>query len=107
MSGFGLKTALIQQGHHAPGLSEHPGREATREILSRQFFWPRMNREVRTFCQNCDRCGRTKIWREAKRGLLKPLPIPEHFFADLLVDFITDLPAARRGDNRYIMDIVD
>ena len=66
-----------------------------------------MNREVRTFCQNCDRCGRTKIWREAKRGLLKPLPIPERFFADLSVDFITDLPAARRGDNRYIMVIVD
>ena len=102
-----LKTALIQQGHGAPGLSEHPGREATREILSRQFFWPRMSAEVRIFCRNCDRCGRTKIWREAKKGLLKPLPIPNRFFSDLSIDFITDLPAERRGDNRYIMVIVD
>lgn len=102
-----LKTALIHQVHDAPGISEHPGREATREMLCRQFFWPHMANEVRQFLHNCDRCGRTKIWREAKRGLLKPLPIPQRFWTDISIDFMTDLPAAKKGDNRYLMVITD
>ena len=89
-----LKTALIHCAHDAPGISEHPGRNATREMLCRQFFWPRMANEVRQFLHNCDRCGRTKIWREAKHDLLKPLSIPRRFWADISIDFMTDLPAA-------------
>jgi hypothetical protein len=76
-------------------------------MVARQFFWPNMTREIRQFCANCDRCGRSKIWRDARKGLLKPLPVPDRFFQDLSIDFITDLPAERRGDNRYIMVITD
>jgi hypothetical protein len=102
-----LQTAIIQRSHDAPSMAEHPGREATREIISRQFFWPNMSNQIRQFCQNCARCGRAGIWRGSRQGLLKPLPVPDRFWSDISIDFITDLPANEKGDDRYLMVIAD
>ncbi|KAL5614260.1 uncharacterized protein BROUX77_000097 [Berkeleyomyces rouxiae] len=101
-----LRTALIQKTHdsHVTG---HPGRDGTLAILSREFFWPGISREVRQFCANCDVCGRSKVWRERKKGLLRPLPIPERPHSELGIDFMTELPARKTGDPRYLMVIVD
>ncbi|KAI0991170.1 hypothetical protein K3495_g17017, partial [Podosphaera aphanis] len=71
-----LRTALIQKVHdsHVTG---HPGREVTLAILTRNFFWPQQYKDVRQFVRNCHVCGRSKIWRQSKQGLLRPLPVPE------------------------------
>ncbi len=37
-------------------------------------------------------CKRTTIWREGRQGFLKPLPIPDRIWAELSIDFITELP---------------
>lgn len=101
-----LKTALIQETHdsHVTG---HPGRDSTLAIINRNFFWPGMSRDVRKFCRNCDVCGRSHVWRERKRGLLRPLPIPDIFNSEIAIDFMTDLPAKTATDPRYMMVIVD
>ena len=85
-----LRTRLIQSIHDSP-LSGHPGRESTRELLAREYTWPCMTQDVRRFVRNCNTCGKSKIWREQKHGLLKPLPIPERIWSELSVDFITGL----------------
>lgn len=86
-----LRTRIIQQVHdsHVTG---HPGRDATYAILSRRFFWPGAAKDVRRFLRNCTVCGRSTIWRDTKHGLLKPLPIPQRIWAEISMDFITDLP---------------
>lgn len=101
-----LQTALIQKTHdsHVTG---HPGRDSTLAILSRNFFWPGASSMVRTFCRNCDVCGRSHVWRERRKGLLLPLPIPERFHSELSIDFMTDLPAKSKGDPRFLMVITD
>jgi transposase InsO family protein len=88
-------------------MSGHPGREGTVGILSRDFYWPMMQQFVRRFLANCDVCGRTKAWRDHKRGFLKPLPIPDRFHTDLSMDFITDLPASGERQARYLWVITD
>lgn len=71
-----LRTSLIQIAHESP-TSGHPGRDQTYLLTSRKYFWPNMAQDIRQYIRNCDTCGRTKAWREQKRGLLKPLPIPD------------------------------
>ncbi|PHH58762.1 hypothetical protein CDD81_4662 [Ophiocordyceps australis] len=92
-----LRGLLIQRTHDAAVIG-HPGREGTIEALSRDYYWPLLNSLVRAFLRNCDTCGRTKIWRSHKQGLLKPLPLPEQFQRDLQMDFITDLPVTEKGN---------
>jgi hypothetical protein len=53
-----------------------------------------MSKGIRQFVRNCDNCGRTKTWKEQKKGLLKPLPIPERPWQYITLDFITDLPSS-------------
>ena len=99
-----LRTALIQKVHDSV-LTGHPGRELTRDQLSREYIWPGMSDDVRRFVGNCQTCGKGKIWREQKRGLLKPLPIPERAWQELAMDFVVDLPPS--GGYRNILGITD
>ena len=52
---------------------------------------------------------RFKLYREGKQGLLKPLLIPDRYWQDISVDFITPLPVYSRFGRRfeYIIIIVD
>ena len=75
-----LRTRLIQSIHDSP-LSGHPGCESTRELVACEYTWPGMTQDVRRFVRNCNTCGKLKIWREQKHGLLKPLPIPERIWS--------------------------
>ena len=86
-----LRTGVIQRVHDSH-ITGHPGRDATYAILSRRFFWPGAAKDVRRFLRNCTVCGRSTIWRDTKQGLLKPLPIPDRIWAEISMDFITDLP---------------
>jgi hypothetical protein len=84
----------------------HPGKNLTYALLSKQFFWPNAAREVRQILSNYAICKRTTIWREQKKGLLKPLLIPEKAFAEILINFITDLPITKKKSTNCLM-VVD
>ncbi|KAI1687666.1 Pol protein [Pyrenophora tritici-repentis] len=101
-----LRTRIIQNIHDSH-ITGHPGRDLTYSILSRQFFWSGVASDVRRFVRNCEICGRNTIWRETKKGLLKPLPIPERIWGELSIDFITDLPPSGRDDATNCMVVTD
>ena len=104
--GSHLRTRLIQKEHEALSAG-HPGRDGTLALVSRRFFWPGIAQSVRQFIRNCDACGRGRIWRSAKRGLLKPLPPAQRPRSDIAMDFITDLPPTGPDGARYLWVIVD
>ena len=97
-----LRTALIQEAHDSM-LTGHPGREGTAAVLSRQFFWPNMLRDVRRFVRNCDVCRRMKAWRDRRQGFLKPLPIPDRLWREISVDFVTELPQSDGCTNLIVI----
>lgn len=101
-----LTTAVIQKIHDS-FLSGHPGRDATISLVSRKFFWPGSNQEVRRFVRNCDVCGRTTIWRDKKKGLLRPLPIPSQIWQEISMDFITGLPPSGPEKTTILLVITD
>lgn len=92
-----LRTKIIQDIHDS-SLSGHPGAEITTSLFNRQFFFPGSVNYIRRFVRNCQVCGRTAIWTEKKRGLLKPLPIPMRIWREISMDFITDLPKTSNNE---------
>ena len=64
---------------------------------------------VAQFIRSCDICKRSKSYREKKQGLLKPLPIPDRYWTDISIDFVTPLPVLPRYGRKYqqIMVVVD
>ena len=99
-----LRTAIMQHIHDGH-LTGHPGKDSMVGIILRRFFWPKLRDSVRQFIRNCDVCGRTSVWREAKAGFLRSLPIPERIGSDLTIDFVTDLPPSEGCIN--VMVITD
>lgn len=97
-----LRTAIMQKTHDSH-LSGHPGRDTMIGILLRRWFWPKMRESVRRFVRNCDVCGRSTVWREAKAGFLKSLPIPERIGSELTIDFVTDLPKSNNCTNIMVL----
>jgi hypothetical protein len=55
---------------------------------------------------NCAICKKTTIWRERKKGLLKPLSIPKRAFAEISINFITDLLTTKKKSTNCLI-IVD
>lgn len=100
-----LRTGLIQEMHDSY-LTGHPGKNTLVGLMSRYYFWPRMTEDIRTFVRNCYACGRNTVWRDRKKGLLHPLPVPERIWSEISMDYITDLPETKSG-NRHLLVITD
>ena len=66
-----------------------------------------MNQQVRQFIRNCHICGRSTIWRDKKKGLLKPLPLASRMWNEISLDFITDLPHGGQTRATVLLVITD
>ncbi|KAM4059166.1 reverse transcriptase (RNA-dependent DNA polymerase) [Hirsutella rhossiliensis] len=86
-----LRTKIIQETHDSH-ITGHPGRDLTYSTLSRRFFWPGAASDVR---------------RDTKKGLLKPLPIPQRIWSEITIDFITDLPPSGKDGATNCMVVTD
>ena len=66
-----------------------------------------MNQVIRHFLWNCNFCGQKTIWRDKKRGLLKPLPALQRIWQEISLDFIPDLPPGQDSKATILLVITD
>ena len=99
-----LKLSIFESRHDSP-LAGHFGQDKTYQLISRDFYWPGMTKEVRDYVSSCFYCNRNKSSNHRKYGLLQPLPIPPYPWHSLSMDFITQLPPSDNFD--AILVIVD
>ncbi|KAH7492803.1 hypothetical protein FOMA001_g2147 [Fusarium oxysporum f. sp. matthiolae] len=92
-----LRTALLKASHEHP-IAGHPGRARTYDLLSRDYYWPGMLSYVERWVKNCHTCRRANPARDARQGVLKPLPVPERAWQHISMDFITHLPPSEGHD---------
>lgn len=85
------RTRTIREAH-TQLLAGHPGVARTLALLKRQYYWPRMDLTIRRYIRNCKTCRRSRPSRDAKHGVLNPLPIPQQPWQDISMDFVTGLP---------------
>jgi len=71
-----LRREIIQLHHDTP-LGGHGGRWKTTELISRNYWWPGVTKEVGRYVEGCDACQRYKNRSKAPAGKLMPNTIPE------------------------------
>ena len=85
------RTQVLQTCNDDP-LVGHFGVAKLFELVSRGFWWPQTWKFVKEFIKTCYVCARAKVVHHRPYGLLQPLPIPNHPWASISMDFITNLP---------------
>ena len=86
-----IKLQILQQCHDSP-TAGHLGQAKTLELVSRDYYWPRMRPYVNDYIRSCDVCARNKAPRHKPHGTLRPLPIPPASWSSVSMDFIVELP---------------
>jgi hypothetical protein len=100
-----LRKDILFMCHDSP-IAGHYGQKRTVELVKRDFYWPGMTTFIRSYVQGCHHCARNKHATNAPHGLLRPLPVPEHRWSRVGLDFITSLPPTAAG-NDAILVMVD
>jgi len=80
--------------HHDTPVGGHGGRWKTMELVTRNYWWPGVTKEVGRYVDGCDACQRYKNRSEALAGKLMPNAIPEKPWSHISADFIIKLPLA-------------
>ena len=93
-----LRLELLRQHHDSP-LAGHYGIDKTVELLSRNYWYPRMHAHVKSYVSTCELCSRSKSSRHLKHGELAPLPVPIGPWKSVSCDFIVDLPLSNGFDS--------
>jgi len=70
-----LKTELLQEAHDLP-LSGHLGALRTTELLTRNYYWPNLYRDVKKYVASCLSCQSNKTSNQREAGLAQPIPTP-------------------------------
>ena len=76
---------------HRARLVGHFGEKRMLEALKDHLYWPIMIRDVHRIVEQCVTCKKTKS-KEMAQGLYMLLPVPNHPWEDISMNFILGLP---------------
>jgi len=99
-----LRVEIIKLHHNTP-IGGHGGQWKTVELVTRNFLWPGITREVKRYVEGCDSCQRKKKITEQLARKLMSNSIPNKAWSYISADFITKLPLAQEYDS--ILVVVD
>ena len=92
-----LRAEVIWLHHDVPAAG-HGGKWKTVELVTRNYWWPGVTRDVGKYVEGCDLCQRMKNRTEEPVGKLKLSEVPQKMWTHLTVDFITKLPVVAEKD---------
>jgi len=92
-----LRGEIIRLYHDTP-VGGHGGRWKTTELVTRNYWWPGVTKEIERYVDGCNACQRYKNRSEALAGKLMPNAVPEKPWSYISADFITKLPLAQGYD---------
>lgn len=78
---------------------------ATYQRLKKLFYWPGQKTDVEVFVKQRQTCQQAKHENCKYPGLLQPLPIPQHSWQDVSMDFVEGLP--KSNGYTVILVVVD
>ncbi|GJV39791.1 putative reverse transcriptase domain-containing protein [Tanacetum coccineum] len=100
-----VRTLIMDEAHKAR-YSVHPGADKMYYDLRDMYRWPRMKKDISLYVSKCLMCSKVKAGHQRPSDLLQQPEIPEWKWERIAMDFITNLPRTRSG-NESIWVIVD
>ena len=97
-----LRIEIIRLHHDTP-IAGHGRQWKIVELVTRNYWWPGVTREVKQYVEGCDQCQRMKNRAEMLAGKLRPNEVPERPWQYILVDFITKLPMSKGHDSILVV----
>ena len=85
-----LRAEVIRLHHDIPAVG-YGGQQKMIELMTRNYWWPEVTRDVGRYVEGCDLCQRMKNRTEELAGKLKLGEVLEKPQSHLTVDFITKL----------------
>jgi hypothetical protein len=99
-----FKAKVLQACHDSP-MASHQGIGKTYRQVRERFSWKGLKEDVMRHVKECTTFQENKDENTHPTGLLQPLPMPEHKWESISMDFIIGLPKAQGKD--YIFVVVD
>ena len=99
-----LRAEIIRLHHDTP-VEGHGEQWKTVELVTQNFWWPGVTKEIKQYIERCNFCQRNKNHIEQPTGKLMPNSISKKPWTYILADFITKLPLAQGYD--LILVVVD
>ena len=90
---------------HDSAWAGHPGVQRMLTLLSRVYFWPKMEDDIEAYVKTCHVFQVDKTERKKEEGLLQPLSVPERPCLSVNMDFISGFPKV--DGKASIMVVVD
>ena len=82
----------IIREHHDSRLAGHLGQYKTHELITRDYWWPRILRDVHRYVKGCESCQRTKPRRTPVTAPLHPHDVPTKPWEQVSINLIGPLP---------------
>jgi len=91
--------------HHDAREAGHKGLVPTKELIARNFWFPKSSTYIKHWIDSCQQCLRSKTGHRKPYGELRPLQISEQPWKSISMDFIVKLPLSNGYDS--ILVVVD
>ncbi len=90
----------IVREFHDPPTAGHPGIARTKDLITRTYWWPRLQKDVEDYVKGCASCQANKINTHTQRAPLYPVTTQAETrpFQTISLDFITKLPLSEGQD---------
>ena len=92
-----LRERIIMWDHLDP-MARHPGVAKTLELITREYWWPRMKEDIEKYIKACHECQINKPDRRAKAAPLQPNEIPSEPWEIISIDLIGPMVPSKGKD---------
>ena len=91
---------ILRVAHEGP-MDVHFSHRKTHLRISKDFFWPGMDADIRDYCRSCDKCPRMLAKGRLHPVPLQPLPIVTEPFLRIAIDLVGPVTAIFRRAMKY------